>query len=318
MERTAPARTPRSGEQFELALGDQRAVIASVGASLREYCAGERHLVVPFGADEVRPVYRGTTVAPWPNRVVDGRFTWNGVEHRLPLTEPDRGHALHGFTPWLAFSVIERSAHAVTLRAVVEPQAGYPWRIRVETRYALTQRGLEQSVVGTNLSDEVAPYGACPHPYLVAGAGPLDGWRLRFPASQVLVVDEDRLIPQSLESVAVDPARFDFRITREIGGARIDHAFTGLRRGADGEMRVELRAADGAGVAMAWGPGCDWLQIHTADLPGAPSGRNRLGLAVEPMTCAPDAFNRGSDSGLVTLEPGAAHEASWRIEPIRA
>jgi len=292
-------------------------VIASVGASLREYRVGDRHLVVPFAADEVRPVYRGATVAPWPNRVVDGRFTWNGVEHRLAITEPERGHALHGLTPWLAFTAIERSVHAVTLRAVVEPQAGYPWRIRVETRYALTPRGLEQSVVATNLGAEAAPYGACPHPYLVAGPGPLDEWRLRFPASQVLVVDEDRLIPSALEGVGIDAGRFDFRVTREIGDARIDHAFTGLRRGADGEMRVELRAPDGAGVAMAWGPGCDWLQIHTADLPGAPAGADRLGLAVEPMTCAPDAFNRGEEAGLVALEPGAAHEVSWRIEPLR-
>ncbi|GAB2548844.1 aldose 1-epimerase family protein [Leucobacter ruminantium] len=309
-------KTPISGEQFEISRGDQRAVIASVGASLREYTVDGRNLVVPFAADELRPNFRGTTVAPWPNRVVDGRFAWNGVTMQLALTEADRGHALHGFTPWLAFAAVEREASAVVLRGTVEPQSGYPWRIRIDTRYELTDRGLAQTVVATNLGDTDAPYGACPHPYLVAGEGPLDTWRLELPASRVLTVDEERLIPRGLESVEVDAARFDFRDPRPIGEARIDHAFTGLRRDAAGESRVELRAADGCGVAMVWGAGCDWLQIHTADLPGATRAENRLGLAVEPMTCAPDAFNAGMDVGLVVLPPGASHEVGWRIEPL--
>jgi len=58
-------------------------------------------------------------------------------------------------------------------------------------------------------------------------------------------------------------------------------------------------------------------QIHTADLPGADRAiGHRAGLAVEPMTCAPGALDEdllGYEAGLVTLEPGAVHEASWTI-----
>jgi aldose 1-epimerase len=39
----------------------------------------------------------------------------------------------------------------------------------------------------------------------------------------------------------------------------------------------------------------------------------RRSLAVEPMTCAPNAFRTGE--GLLTLEPGASFTAEWGIEP---
>lgn len=311
---------PLSGEQHIIEHGELRAVIASVGASLRELSRAGRDYVVPFAADELRPHSRGVTVAPWPNRVVDGRYRFDGVEHQLPITEVARGHALHGFTPWLGFAPGERfgdragQASSVTLTATVEPQRGYPWRVRIDTRFALDERGLEQTVTATNLSGTAAPYGVCPHPYLIAGPSPLDEWELTLPASQVLRVTEDRLIPVDLQPVGADAERFDYRVPRAIGGTRLDHAFTALARDASGEARVELRDPAGGGVAMSWGEACDWMQVFTADAPGDPD--DRIGLAVEPMTCAPDAFNGGAGRGMIRLEPGASHTASWRIDPL--
>ena len=62
------ARTPASGIQHTIRAGEYEAVIASVGATLRSLTYAGRDLVVPFGADEVRPAHRGATLAPWPNR----------------------------------------------------------------------------------------------------------------------------------------------------------------------------------------------------------------------------------------------------------
>src|SRR5215207_10452437 len=104
---------PLSGTQFGLSAGDYRATIASVGASLRELTWQSRHLLVPFEADEVRPQYRGALLSPWPNRVVDGRYEFDGVEHQLALTEPERGHALHGLAVWHDFSVVAPPSKAV-------------------------------------------------------------------------------------------------------------------------------------------------------------------------------------------------------------
>ena len=92
--------TPRSGRQIRISLAGYEAVIATVGASLRQLRYEGRDLVVPFEADEVRPGYRGTTLAPWPNRVVDGAYDFAGQRHQLALTEPERGQALHGLLCW--------------------------------------------------------------------------------------------------------------------------------------------------------------------------------------------------------------------------
>jgi aldose 1-epimerase len=315
--------TPRSGRQLRIAFGGYEAVIASVGASLRSLTFEDRDLVVPFEADEVRPGYRGTTLAPWPNRIVDGRYEFGGVEHQLALTEPARGQALHGLLSWAEYADRVIEDDRVVLVAVIEPQTGYPFRVEVETEYRLDENGLQQSVTARNLGADAAPWGTGPHPYLVASrslsersetkrkAPAVDAWTLLLPASEVLTVTPDRLSPVAVEPVSEHP-EWDFQSARPIGDVFIDHAFTGLTR-TDGIATVELRAADGTGVAMTWDERCPWVQIHTADNPGF-DDIHRIGLAVEPMTCPPDAFNSGID--LVVLEPGAEHSAGWRIAAV--
>ncbi|SIT66986.1 aldose 1-epimerase family protein [Microbacterium sp. RU33B] len=309
------ARTPLSGTQHALRSGDYDAVIASVGASLRSFTHRGRDLTVSYDADEVRMGYRGATLAPWPNRVVDGRYSFGGEDYLLALTEPARGHALHGLAGWLAFEAIDKGPDHVTLAATIEPQTSYPWRIEVETTFALSTDGLTQTVRARNLSTDAAPWGTGPHPYLVAGPSALDTWTLTLPAERVLQVDE-RLSPTELRAVdADDAARFDFREPRVLGAVEIDHAYTGLARDESGVTAVRLTDPEGTGVEMVWGHACPWVQIHTADK-GLGKPGHRAGLAVEPMTCAPDAYNADTydfDAGLIVLEPGATAEASWRI-----
>ena len=300
---------PLSGAQFELVHGEYSASIASVGASLRRLTFAGRDLVVPFEANEVRPAYRGATLAPWPNRVVDGLYSFGGVDNILALTEPKRGHALHGFVGWSNFTAVSVDTSRVVLATTIEAQVGYPYRVAIEVLFELTADGLYSSVTATNTGTDAAPWGTGPHPYLVGGPGLVDDWTLTLPATEVLQVTEDRLIPTSLE--AVDGTGFDFRTPRVIGDMFIDHAFTGLDR-QDEIAEVRVESADGTGVAMRWDTQCPWVQLHTADQPEP--AISRLGLAVEPMTCPPDAFNSGTD--LVVLEPGYSHTAGWTIAAI--
>ncbi|MDN3310367.1 aldose 1-epimerase family protein [Microbacterium oryzae] len=304
-----------SGTQHVLRAGAYEAAIASVGATLRQLRHEGRDLVVPFAADEVRPAYRGTTLAPWPNRVVDGRYTFDGVEYQLALTEPSRGHALHGLVAWAGFAVVDESESHVTLAATIEPQEAYPWRVAVTTTFALdADNGLTQTVSATNASATRAPFGTGPHPYLVAGEGAVDDWTLALRADTVLGATEERLIPTELAPVTDDAERFDYREARQIGATEIDHAYTGLARDHSGLAAAEVTDGRGHGVRMLWDERCPWVQVHTADLPHRGAG-HRGGLAVEPMTCPPDAFNSGTD--LVLLEPGTTAEvAAWTIAAI--
>lgn len=304
------AARPRSGRQLTLSAHGYEAVVASVGASLRLLRFDGRDLVVPFEADEVRPGYRGATLAPWPNRIVDGRYTFAGVEHQLALTEPRRGQALHGLLAWTEFEDRLVLDDRIVLAAVIEPQTGYPFRVEVSVEYRLDRDGLQQTVTAHNLGADAAPWGTGPHPYLVAGDGRVDDWTLTLPASEVLTVTPDRLSPVAVEAVDRHP-EWDFRTPHRIADVFIDHAFTGLDR-HDGIAEVRLTSDAGTGVAIRFDERCPWVQVHTADTPTP--GTHRIGLAVEPMTCPPDAFSSGID--LVVLEPGATHAASWRIAAI--
>lgn len=308
---------PLSGTQYELRYGDYAATIASIGASIRRLTFRGRDLVVPFDADEVRPAYRGASLAPWPNRITDGRYSFAGQEYLLPLTEPERGHALHGLAAWLDFGAIEQTPSRVTLGATVVAQLGYPHRIDVEVVFELDEGGLHSSITGVNSGADAAPWGTAPHPYLVAGPGRVDDWTLLLPAAEVLEVTSDRMLPLGVASVATagdeqGAGVWDFREERAIGTVFIDHAFTALSRDGAGRTAVEVRATDGSGVTIAWDAACPWVQVHTGDKPDP--AISRLGLAVEPMTCPPDAFNSGTD--LVVLQPGDAHTASWTISAL--
>ena len=123
------------------------------------------------------------------------------------------------------------------------------------------------------------------------------------------------MVPAGLEDVTVDAERFDFRTPRRIGVAQLDHAFTGLDGDGDDTVTARLTDAAGSGVEMAWDAACPWVQVYTSDGPaGDPT--TRAAVAVEPMTCAPDAFNAASypyDTGLVVLAFGGTAIVQWWI-----
>ncbi|MDR6438553.1 aldose 1-epimerase [Paenarthrobacter nicotinovorans] len=292
--------------EFTLSAGGYTAIVTARAAALRVFRFEDRDLIVPFTEGGPIPDYRGIIAAPWPNRIADGTYTFDDVEHHVPLNEPERATALHGLAFPLDWTLKESDAGSLTLTCTVGPTAGYPFVLELEARFTLDESGLHTSVTARNAADVAAPYGVCPHPYLVAGSSPLDEWVLEFGADSFLEVTPDRLLPVGLAGVEGHP--FDFRSARTIGSTEIDHAFTGIT--FDGGLaQLSLRDPAGTGVGMSWDQSCPWLQIHTADKPAPlPS---RLGLAVEPMTCPPDAFNSGTD--LIRLEPGAEHTASWSI-----
>lgn len=299
------ARVPVAAGEVLLRHGGYEAVVTPVAAGLRALRYSGSDLVVPYPAGSVRPYYRGATVAPWPNRVVDGRYEIDGIVQQLALTEPDRGHALHGLVSWTRFDLAGHGPDTATWTHRIVPQAGYPFDVGLQVCFGLGPEGLTWSVTARNHSGSPAPYGVCPHPYLTPGSGRADNWRLTLPGSRVLEVTPDRLIPRGCTDVSGSP--YDFRAGRTVGAIEVDHAFTGL---GGGPVCASVTGANGVRTLLTWDSDVlPWVQLHTADVPGSPE--HRVGLAVEPMTCPPDAFNSGED--LIRLAPGGTHTATWRI-----
>lgn len=295
--------------EHQISFGPYTAIATARGGALRELKHQGRDLVVSFGAEGAIPDYRGVICAPWPNRLADGRYSFDGGDFQAAVNEEDRGTALHGLVFGAVWKLQEHTASSVRLGARIEPSDGYPGLLDVSIEYELRADGLHSTVRAENAGVDVAPYGVCPHPYLVAGAAPLDEWSVQIPAAAFMEVSEDRLLPRGMSGVEGHP--FDFRTERVLGAVEIDHAFTNLIPDANGLAAVRVHDPSGTGVELEWDTAWPWLQIHTADKPAGPS---RIGLAVEPMTCPPDAFNSGTD--VVRLAPGESHEAGWTIRAI--
>lgn len=307
---------PARGTRHRLSAGHYRAEVSELGATLESLTVDGRDLLVTSPPEGPIRFYRGAIVAPWPNRIGDGRYTWDGEEIQAALNEPERGNALHGLVTFRPFrpcsddsSAGTDPASSLTLRTVLHPSPAYPFTLELTVRHQLdATTGLTTTVMARNVGERDLPYGVCPHPYLVAGPEPLDTWTLQVRTGTMLQVTPDRLLPTG--TAPVEPSGpFDFSAGRVIGQQELDHAFTDLDRD-DGTATLTLTAPGGTGARLRFGTSCPWLQVHTGDRPEPEN--DRLGLAAEPMTCPPDAFRTGTD--VVRLAPGQGHEASWSID----
>jgi aldose 1-epimerase len=297
-----------SGEQLELAYADQRAVVVEVGGGLRSYSAGDRDLLDGYAADELCTSGRGQVLVPWPNRIEDGRYAFDGRTHQLDLTEPEARNAIHGLVRWNAWTVAERESSRAILEHVLHPRPGYPFILDVRIEYRLSDSGLEARTTATNTGAETCPFGAGAHPYLTLGTETVDSLALQAPGRTVLESDE-RGIPTGRR--AVEGGEHDFLEARALGSTRLDHCFTDLERGGDGLARVRLRDPDHElGLTLWMDEAYGYLMLFTGDpLPDVA----RRSLAVEPMTCPPNAFRTGE--AVIRLEPGEAFTGSWGVTP---
>jgi len=184
-----------TGEQIELVHGDQSAVVVQVGGGLRMYGVAGRAVVDGFDVSARVDGGRGQVLAPWPNRVRDGRYRWAGQDLQLALSEAASHNAIHGLVRWSEWSVVERSASAVTLATRVWPQPGYPFLLDVTAAYVLGAEGLSVALTGRNAGEEALPYGVAQHPYLTAGTELVDDSVLTVPASSWLRTDRSRPNP---------------------------------------------------------------------------------------------------------------------------
>jgi aldose 1-epimerase len=295
--------TSPSGEQIELARGDQKVVVVGVGGGLRGYWVGDTPVLDGYDVDELCSSGRGQILAPWPNRIQDGSYEFEGNAYQLALDEPEQRNAIHGLVRWSEWTVTEREADRAALEHRLHPTPGYPFTLDLRVEYSLEDDGLTVRAQATNAGREACPYGTGAHPYLTTG-GLADDVELTIPARTVLVSDE-RSIP--VDRKAVEGTDLDFRAAKPTGSVQLDHCFTDLERDEHGRARVEL----GSRAALWVDESFPYLMVFTGDaLPDVA----RRSVAVEPMTCAPNAFRSGD--GLIRLEPGQTHSGTWGIIPL--
>ncbi|MBO0811831.1 MAG: aldose 1-epimerase family protein [Microlunatus sp.] len=301
---TTSSATSPTGHQYEISSGHYKAIVTEVGATLRHLSVEGRDILAGFGPEDRIEGGRGQQLLPWPNRIRDGRYTFNGVVYDLPLSEPERNNAIHGLVRWSGWELVQHTADTVVQQLTVFPQKGWDTTLRATITHRLSADGLTVTVEAENTGDRTVPFGYAAHPYFTLGEQTVDQVRITVPADRYLDVD-DRLLP--IEVRAVDGRPEDLRDGAALGSRNLDTAFTELATDEHGVWRIQLSLGDRR--TTIWADAAHkWTQIYTG-------GEHRdIGLAIEPMTCGPDAFNTPATAGgLVVLQPGDAYVGHWGV-----
>jgi aldose 1-epimerase len=240
--------TPPSGQQYEIAFGDQHATVVEVGGGIRDYRVAERDVLHPYSIDAMCDGAHGVPLIPWPNRLADGRYTFDGENYQVALTEPEKHNAIHGFLRWRPWQPVNRGSDRITMAAVLHPMQGYPFTLDLQVEYRLGPEGLTVTTTAVNAGEGAAPYGCGQHPYLSPGPGDLDSCTLTLDAPTRITTDSDRQLPTGREPVQDTP--FDFRKGRPLKNLECDFAFTDLERDQQGRATVRLLGSDGASAEL--------------------------------------------------------------------
>lgn len=292
-----------TGRRFRLRGPRSSAEIAQVGAALRALTVDGVDLVPGYPDDLPTPAASGVVLVPWPNRIRDGRYTFDGDDLQLAISEPKFGNASHGLLRFGAYQPIAHTDELLMLGADVVPQTGYPFHLRTRVTFALQDDGLHVTHEIENVGARTAPVALGVHPYLQIGGVATADLVLHSTGTTTLVLDE-RNIP--VDEVPVD-ASTDLRAGTRLGDASLDNGYRGLDRDADGRARHTLTAPDGRRLELWQDAGFRWAQVFTTDrYPGQP-----LAVAIEPMTAPANAFATGIN--LERLEPGATLAREWGV-----
>jgi len=271
---------------------------------------------------------RSWIMAPFSNRIADGRYVFQGVSHQLELTQPKSRTAIHGlvrtepFEPIHAEETGDSAGITLTCRSLRSGRfPGYPFDVDVRVRFMLRERSLTMEIAGENVGAQAAPFGCGWHPYFKTSEHGIDHLVLSVPAQGVILTD-DRLLPlegQAAYRPLADEPVVDFRpgrpaASRRLGKAVLDRCFYGLSADADGLSRTSIEDPD-AGLTLTVVQEGGLTHVFTGDtLPIRP----RASIALEPVQLMTNAFNRPEVKDRIALPPGQTSVFRFGVEASRS
>lgn len=285
-----------SGESIIIKTNDYEACIVTVGAGLCYLKYKQQDLVIAHDPTEIPLAHLGKILTPWPNRIANGNYIFDGKSYSLAINDRANNAAIHGLEAWVLWQIDSIYPNSCTLSTNVVPIYGYPFNILCQVTYTLSdEKGLEVSIYAKNIGKETAPYGCGSHPYLTCNNQPIEDLFFTLDSYKTYVVDEN-LNPKEL--VDSNNIGLDFSRRRQIQDTKIDHTFIPNKKHWEAIL-------EGEKLSVTMSSDCPFIQIYSGEKLA------RKGIAIEPMSCAPDAFN--SKLGLVKLKPNQSHILSFNI-----
>ena len=265
-----------------------------------------------------RPGSRFAIMVPFAGRIADARFRFDGRDYDLqPGAAPGQRESRHGFVRDADFAVAELVADANSARATlitpIRAQPGYPFAIDLAVSFILDAGGLALEARMRNIGEDPAPCFFGWHPYFRVSDGRADEWLLEVPAEKLIRTGTDLIaLPGDAAYERLDDApALDFRRARLIGGTVLDQGYTDLRAGKDGRIRTRLTDAKTRFGLTVWQEH-GVMHVFTGDTLKRDA---RCSVALEPMECMANAFNRPECADAIRLDPGAERVFCCGVAP---
>lgn len=248
-------------------------------------------LLANFDPATYKDNYASSILFPFVNRIKNGKFTYNSVNHVLECNEVDKNNALHGLVYDKNFTLIESDLTSnygsVKLQYTYAGTCeGFPFKFDMLLTYKLDDHNLSVSVEVNNTGDEAFPFTLGWHPYFMSKN--LNKSTLNFEASTKFLFDEQQII--------TGKRPFDIEMPFQLKDVSLDDGYT-----LESNM-IEFSTPE-YDMNISSTSNQNYLQLYT------PSTLNVI--AIEPMTGAADSFN--NKIGLQILNPGAKHNVTWTI-----
>ncbi|AKV55371.1 aldose 1-epimerase family protein [Bifidobacterium actinocoloniiforme DSM 22766] len=307
---------PRTGQQYSISHGDYQAIVTQQGATLRVLRYRGKDLIASFRQDQAIPCSNGCVLVPFPNRIEDGEYRFDGKTYHMPIDEHERGTAIHGYGYRYYWQLDELSESSVSLSWRTPSLPYYPFDLLVTVSYVLDEDGLTMIVSAKNQGGERAPWAFGIHPWLSNGQdhrgdaiqADNEACSLLVPCRTHVRVN-DRLIPTGEETVQGD---YDLTDGPSLKGRSFDDAWCDPQRDRQGRSAAVLTRPDGIRLTLWGDKTINAWQVCTGT--GFDASFRPAGVAVEPMTAYANAFRTGKD--LVALEPGQTYttQVGYRAE----
>ncbi len=248
--------------------------------------------------------YRSSKLIPFPNRLNDGKYTFDKKEYQCDISRPQEGHAIHGLWHSCKMQVVklkstEKKATAHLLFSYKGTDAGYPFKCSVLYKYRLSSKGFRCTTEVLNEGKTDMPFGDGWHPYFKLDSEKIDELEIIVPPVRYLVNNQRNVPTGELVSF------LDFFQGASLKDAKLDHGFRLLQH--NGKANTILRNPLTKTALKIWQQAGEeqynYLQIYTPN--------DRKTIAIEPMTCAADAFN--NNFGTIVLAPKQTWTSKYGI-----
>ncbi|MFH2020464.1 MAG: aldose 1-epimerase [archaeon] len=299
----------RFGKTFSFILanrvtGERVSIIPSYGANVNDITLRKGSILFPVidGVATYEGLYedkwfKGAKLTPFPNRIKDGSYYHLGRNHNLSRNYSFK-HAIHGLVYNKTFRVTEKFASRACARITMQYNStghlGYPFHYSVTLIYSLRKDGFLCVTHIRNLDKVKIPVGDGWHPYFRL-KDKIDNLSIKIPDGLLIVVSKEGIPTGRVRRYAL------FSTPRLIGRTKFDTTYKIKSTGKYVATYIFDKKNDL--TLQIWQKGYDYLQIF---IPPA-----RESIAIEPMTCAPDAFN--NKQGLRYLDPGETFSGEYEV-----